>query len=340
MQACSSSSSRQSAVLFVLLFVLGSAISPAFAQTVREDMWIANDHVYSLATDGKTLYFSGQFTQVGPYTGTGVPVDLVTGQARAGFPQVDGIIEAVIPDGKGGWFIGGSFNSVGGRPRNKLAHVLADLTVSAWDPKIVSGLGVKTLLLSGTTLYVGGWFQGLGGLACKNLGAVDVSTGIARNWDPQANSTVRTLAFHDSTLYVGGAFTTIAGQTRNRAAAFDVTTGQLTAWQPNFDDDVYCFAMGADQIYVAGDFIWVNGAIRDHVVGIQLDTGLATAWDPNHSEGLVLALAVRGSTVYIGGYFSRLGNQPRNSIAAVDATTGALLDWNPGIVTHYGGQWV
>jgi hypothetical protein len=42
--------------------------------------------------------------------------------APAARPQV----RAVVPDGSGGWFIGGDFNYVGGVPRNHLAHVRAD----------------------------------------------------------------------------------------------------------------------------------------------------------------------------------------------------------------------
>ena len=38
---------------------------------------------------------------------------------------------------------------------------------------------------------------------------------------------------------------------------------------------------------------------------------------------------VSGSTVYAGGSFTSIGGQARNSIAALDATTGAATSWNP-----------
>jgi len=41
-------------------------------------------------------------------------------------------------------------------------------------------------------------------------------------------------------------------------------------------------------------------------------------------------LAVSGSTVYVGGAFTRIGNQTRNRIAVVDAASGEPLDWDPG----------
>ncbi|MGZ4256035.1 MAG: hypothetical protein ACXVXL_03975 [Solirubrobacteraceae bacterium] len=41
------------------------------------------------------------------------------------------------------------------------------------------------------------------------------------------------------------------------------------------------------------------------------------------------AFAVVGSNVYVGGYFTRIGGQRRNGIAALDAVTGRATPWNP-----------
>ena len=37
-----------------------------------------------------------------------------------------------------------------------------------------------------------------------------------------------------------------------------------------------------------------------------------------------------GPAVYAGGDFTSIGGQPRGHLAALDATTGRPLDWNPG----------
>ena len=50
----------------------------------------------------------------------------------------------------------------------------------------------------------------------------------------------------------------------------------------------------------------------------------------------VLALAVLGDTVYVGGAFSAIGGQPRRDFAAVDATTGSATNWNPDVDDRVG----
>ena len=72
----------------------------------------------------------------------------------AGFPAVDGDIHAVISDGAGGWFIGGSFANVGGLPRARLARINADLSVHPWNPG--PNNTVYCLHRSGSTVYIGG----------------------------------------------------------------------------------------------------------------------------------------------------------------------------------------
>lgn len=58
---------------------------------------------------------------------------------------------------------------------------------------------------------------------------------------------------------------------------------------------------------------------------------------PTFSSGAVLAIAVSGTTIYVGGDFNQATNASinggntvvRNRFAAIDATTGALLPFNP-----------
>src|SRR5512145_3097419 len=100
---------------------LGAAIAAlvcstgiALAQSIDENLWITNGTVYSIVREGGTIYIAGSFNRVGPATGGGVPVDAVNGSMPSSFPRVTGRVLAAIPDGSGGWYIGGAFTAVGG----------------------------------------------------------------------------------------------------------------------------------------------------------------------------------------------------------------------------------
>ncbi len=117
---------------------------------VLNEMWIPNGVVYDIVESGNQLFIGGNFTEVREWTGGAVPLDLSSGlvtwpnsQHKA---RVSGSVGVVIPDGNGGYYIGGNFNAVGGIPRNNLAQTLPDGSVGPWDPN-ANNL-VNTLMIS------------------------------------------------------------------------------------------------------------------------------------------------------------------------------------------------
>ena len=88
----------------------------ARSQSVDPNFWVANGPVTSVVRDGSTIYIGGNFNRVGPATGGGVPLDASTAAPLGNFPKVAGVVRAIVPDGSGGWYLGGSFTSVGGLP--------------------------------------------------------------------------------------------------------------------------------------------------------------------------------------------------------------------------------
>lgn len=52
--------------------------------------------------------------------------------------------------------------------------------------------------------------------------------------------------------------------------------------------------------------------------------------DTAQTDGRVSAIVVAGDRIYLGGAFTHVDGVPRGGLAAIDATTGRLTDWNPG----------
>src|SRR5512143_1158728 len=96
------------------------------AQTVDGNLWVTNGTVNAIVRSGDIIYLGGHFTYVGPPTGYGAAIDINTGNPNLAFAKVNGIINAVVPDGAGGWYIGGTFTMVDNEIRNNIAQINAD----------------------------------------------------------------------------------------------------------------------------------------------------------------------------------------------------------------------
>ena len=296
------------------------------AQTARQDFYITNGTVNAQVLSGNSLYIGGSFTNVGPVVGCGVPLDPSTGVAIAGFPHVTGQINAVISDGSGGWFIGGSFTTVGAASRTNLAHILPDMSVSAWNPGADGQ--VLSLALNGGTLYAGGAFLNAGGQARSRIAAIDASTGAATSWDPGASDLVRSIAPSGATVYVGGKFATAGGAARSHIAALDASTGAATSWNPGASLEVYAVGVRAGTVYAGGAFTVIGGVTRNRLAAVDSATGGTKSWNPS-LNGQVNAFAMGSTSMYVGGLFTTVGASTRLRLAEVPLASNAATSWDP-----------
>jgi len=349
--------------MFIALMLLTYAVH---AQTLQSNLWTTNGTVEAAVVSGNIIYIGGQFNYVGPTTGAGGALSVVTGMPDTAFPKVirstgSAQILAVVPDGSGGWYIGGYFSSVGGTARNNIAHIRSDKTVDpTWNPNADNA--VYALAVSGSTVYAGGNFLNIGTQSRYRIAALDASTGNATSWNPSPNNVVNALAVSGSTIYAGGQFTTIGDSSRKYIAALDASTGKATIWNPNMVGSsgvVNALVISGSTIYAGGIFTGVGGQARNNIAAIfTSSTGSVTGWNPN-ANNTVWTIAVAGSEVYAGGSFLTIGGQTRWHIAAIDTSTGNASSWNPkadsasivyslvvsgseiysgGSFTHIGGQ--
>jgi hypothetical protein len=114
-----------------------------------------------------------------------------------------------------------------------------------------------------------------------------------------------------------------AGGATPAQAAFSSTPDTL----PAFNGTVRTVAYSGNKLYVGGDFtsVMVKGKIRtrNRLAAIDAKTGALLNWAPA-ADGRVKAIAVSGSSVYVAGDFGAVSGQRRDSLARLDATTGAV----------------
>jgi hypothetical protein len=320
------------------------------AKKVVDTNWIPNPDgaVLALVSSSSMLYVGGNFSTIaGQPRSALAALDPVTGGALAGW-QADvqtgdlptrAVTSLVLSEGR--LYVGGNFSIINGVEREHLAAVNAATgAVADWIPNAATGAEsfarVDALAISDRILFVGGTFSSLGGesnrVSRSFVAALDTSKDREASvlpWNPDANGPVSSIAVSCDTVFVGGSFTTIGGTNRNRIAALNIFTGRATGWNPDADGIVLKIALAGDVVYAGGKFTEIGCQPRSFLAALDIDSAQATLWNPRADSG-VAGLAVSGGAVVAGGAFSP-GGKARKNVAAFDARTGKLLDWNPSI---------
>jgi hypothetical protein len=310
----------------------------------------------AVAGDGAVVYAGGRFTTIGgrprlslaaldATDGTAVPTfDMgVTGATGQGIVSALAVAGSTL-------YVGGTFITLGGQPRKNIGAVslgvpLDGVAVPAFDPSATLGSctgcgAVYALAVSSDTVYVGGWFDTIGGQRRNNLAAVRVDDGSATGFNPDANGNVRDVELRGSTLYVAGTFRSLSGaaslggQPRNGAGAVDAVSGSGTSWNPNPNGIALAVAASATAVYLGGGFSSLGGVERKSLAALSATDGTVTDFNPGvvgagGNSGIVSALVTSGSTLYVGGFFAGAGGQQRSNLAAVDLDRGTATPWNP-----------
>lgn len=144
------------------------------------------------------------------------------------------------------------------------------------------------------------------------------------------------LADAGSKIIVAGTFTTArdykngaASMTRNRILAFDRKTGLIdAAFAPSFDRDVNTVTVSTDRrwVYVGGAFTTMNGLPQNKLVKLSVATGAPDPTFIAKPDSAIEDMVLTGDRLIIGGRFSRIGPVARQSLAAIDPSTGAVLN--------------
>lgn len=326
-----------------------AATPPSLTYAPVADWWGTNGRVTDIVPLGNRVYLAGGFDYIGPQTGYGTAVDGTNGVMLNGAPVIDGTVYASASDGAGGWYVAGSFTTVGGVARKNAAHITAAGTVAKWNPK-PNGT-VYALAVSGSEVVLGGDFSQVGktAVSANRLGAVDLTAGTAvSGFSASADNTVRALLPVGSSLYVGGDFDSVDGATHTRIARIDATTGSLQAsftGQANATVRALAVSPNGSTLYAGGDFTSAYDGTwqgRSRLAAWSTSGSVLSNWTPN-ADASVEALATdpASGVVYAGGLFSSVSGTPRARLAAIDtsgnptAFDGALSGCQTRHVTKY-----
>lgn len=287
--------------------------------------------VNAIAVSGNNVYVGGVFTSAG-----GVPAKNIAkwdganwsalGSGVSGPNNTQGEIRAIAVSGAN-VYVGGQFATAGGVTGNSIAK---------WDGVSWSALGsgitdggsvqfVGAIGISGSDVYVGGFFSTAGGVAVNNMarwngaGWSDVGGGLTGG-----TPSVFAIAVSGGDVYVGGTFNTAGAVSANNIAKWNGSS--WTALGSGLSR-VNAIAVSGSDVYAGGDQTFIGPTL--HIVAkwngstwSALDGGVGGA-----ISGIVPTLrgiAVSGSDVYVGGRFTTAGGLPASHVAKWDGAS-----WSP-----------
>jgi PKD repeat protein len=202
----------------------------------------------------------------------------------------DGRVFAIAQNGSK-MIIGGSFTQVGGQSHTSLA--VFDKTTGALSASFAPSVnGDVNAVLPGptpTTVYIGGAFTQVNGVATQFVAELDMNTGalVPSFTPPRFNfGYINDMVARGNRLYLAGTFTTVSGKPHSGLASLNATTGaldpfmgvQLTGHHNDSGSgaqgwvgpwDIAATADGSKMVAI-GNFKYADGQLRDQVVMLDL----------------------------------------------------------------------
>jgi hypothetical protein len=306
---------------------------------------------------------------------TGPLVALAADSGRiVSFPRVEGpadgfggaSVDAIVGDGHGGWFIGGSFDSVGGVECRGLAHVFSSHQVdSQWCPGLKPRSAFVTAIARrGNELFIGGFLTGVGDVQRAGMAALDARTGKDDGWNAPrlcaygvrdrrfCKDNIETtfdgpdaIVIHGGAVYIAGGFLLANDKGRMFYAAFGLRSGKLLPWNPHSNNTSPRFsqrslAATAHALFTAGDFSRIGGASRKGFAALSYVSARAQPLRLSKracSAGYRNVMVVAQRRIYLSVLVIE-HRVPNCRLAAFDAVSGRTIRWTPSL-PHLNEYW-
>ena len=329
-------------------------VSVTHAQTIRPEFPFTDGIVSAIVKYGNAIYIGGVFENVKYSSGVSyrrenlAAFDATTGAILPWDPKMIAEYNTVstLAVGNNVIYIGGFFSRLSDSVRVGLAAVDAVTgAVTSWKPNLHFSFPiVEKILVVGSKIYLAGAF-GFSFTDLENILVLDAVTAQRiPSFGNRSNHVAFSMALKDNNLYLGGLFTRLNSLPRYNIGAVDAGNGNVLPWNPSADNFIRALAIKDNTVYAGGVFTGfgydsVNKTIavqRRGVAALDVTTGAVLPWDPkveapepHFNSAAVSLFTIDGSNVYMAGALLKVGGQPRNYIAMVDAVTAEVSSWNP-----------
>ena len=198
---------------------------------------------------------------------------------------------------------------------------------------------ISNLVIGDKGLYAVGIysnkFTNVGGVERQNICLIDPETGKLKAWNPpHFNGTAARVFSFPGYVVIAGDFGLMPSWKRHSIAKINLKAHRITDWNPELSGyypAVYSLLVSSDTVYVGGKGIYkVNSKDAGELCTISASSGtLLNGFTPVKIRGSYInILAKQGKYLYAAGDFTKVNDTSRNYIVKLDATTGAVENWD------------
>ena len=281
-----------------------------------------DDDIRTITISGSDVYVGGYFTAAGGNSANYIARWNGSSWSALG-SGVTGEVYSIASSGSN-VYLGGGFQWAGGVAANKLAGWNGSSWFTIGQSSNANGINntVYSIAISGGDIYAGGFFTAVGGNSANNIAKWDGSSWSALG--SGVDGTVHAIAISGSDVYVGGEFTTAGGNPANYIAQWNGSS--WSALGSGVDGGVSDIAISGSDVYVVGGFTTAGGNSANHVAQWNGSSWSALGSGISGDREIVIAVAVNGSHVYVGGSrFGTAGGVPVNNIAHWNGSSWSAL---------------
>lgn len=254
---------------------------------------------------------------------------------------VNGAVNALAPYTNGDLVLGGSFISVNGIGRSRVARVHADETL---DPAFGTGTGADSavnavLVQPDGKIICGGSFASYDGTARLRLARLNFDGSLDSSFAPGAgpdNIVTALTPAANGGAFVGGFFTQYAGVARVGIAKINSTGGLDSSFIPSIPNGASPFRVLCIVTQAGGGLlIGADGVSGNTNICVRLNAGGSRDLSFTNRFSSILSARVNSMAVQpdgkilVGGSFSTVNGTNRNNIARLNANGSLDLSFNP-----------
>ncbi len=305
---------------------------PGFSQTIDRGYVTTNGIVNATVQKGDTLYIGGSFNKVG--FGFKKLAHFSSGSVKpdAGFPQIAGTVNAIEPDGNGGWYVGGyDIRAFNGTVINNNTNVnVIGLHINpnrSLDTNFTlikdNNFGdIQSMKKQGNRLYLAGNFSSINGVARVYAAGVDATSGALISWTAPIDENtefVQKIEASDSLVFLLGGFnySPLSGSYSSGMLTVKASNASVVKSFPSVNyNSATAFKVNNNKLYVAtpGNFA---GVASQGITKVNVTTGVADGSFPSTNGHVNYSLSDGSGGYYIAGQFTKVGGIAKTSVAHI-----------------------